>query len=330
MRGFVSLCSYYRAFCPGFSAIAEPLNECLRKGFTREWTERRQEAFDKLKSLLVSPPVLATPIDDGLYVLDVDSSMLGAGAVLQQYQNGALRVIEYASRTFNSAERRYCATRLEMAGLVFGLRHFRQYLLGRKFVVRCDHMALVYDSKTKEPVGQQARFLDFIAEFDFDLQYREGNRHVNADSLSRRRPCELDDGQPCKQCNRRVTGRHVKDTAQVRRVQTRASNNARPESCATGKPTNVRARPDSQVTGGLQGHNARPESHATGQPTNERARPESQGTGMLLKSRTRPEAEPHDSADGPCSRVQTRARSQVRPDNVLTGKPKGRSKGATG
>ena len=105
-----------------------------------------------MKAFLASPPVLAGPIDDGLYVLDVDSSMLGA--VLQQYQNGVLKVIEYASRTFNSAERRYCATRLEMAGLVFGLRHFGQYLLGRHFTVRCDHMALVYFSKTKEPIGQ--------------------------------------------------------------------------------------------------------------------------------------------------------------------------------
>jgi hypothetical protein len=58
LRGFVGLCSYYRAFCPDFSAVAEPLTECLLKGVTLEYTERRLHAFNELKRLLtcVSSP----------------------------------------------------------------------------------------------------------------------------------------------------------------------------------------------------------------------------------------------------------------------------------
>jgi len=100
----------------------------LRKGVSIQRTERRQEAFNKLKQFLTTAPVLAMPNDDDEYVLDVDGSMTGAGAVLQQYQNGHLRVIEYASRTFNKHERRYCVTRLELAALIFGLRQFKTYL----------------------------------------------------------------------------------------------------------------------------------------------------------------------------------------------------------
>ena len=113
-----------------------------------------------------------------------------------------------------------------MAALVFGLRHFRQYLLGRHFVVRVDHMALTYYRKCREPTGQHARYLDFIAEFDFDCQYREGRRHGNCDGLSRLSPCEIDSGEPCNQCNRRVNGRHVPadENADVCRVTTRASS----------------------------------------------------------------------------------------------------------
>ena len=83
-----------------------------------------------------------------------------------------------------------------------------------------DHIALTYYQKTPDPVGQQARYLDRVAEFDFDLQYRPGSRHANCDALSRRRPCEIDNGEPCKQCNRRVTAQHV------RAVQIRAQQRA--------------------------------------------------------------------------------------------------------
>ena len=106
----------------------------LRKGVPLRWSEHRQHAFDELKGFLTRAPVLSLPQDKGDYVLDVDASLVGAGAVLQQFQDGQLRVIEYASRTFNRAERNYCVTRREMAALVFGRHHFRQYLLGRRFV----------------------------------------------------------------------------------------------------------------------------------------------------------------------------------------------------
>ena len=243
LRAFCGLCSYYRAFCPGFATVAAPLTEMLRKGVAVEPNESRLKAFDELKQFLSSAPVLAMPTDEGEYYLDVDASLVGCGAILQQVQGGVMRVIEYASRTFNRAERAYCVTRREMAALIFGLRHFRSYLLGRKFVCRVDHMALTYFQKTVEPVGQQARYLDFVAEFDFDLQYRSGSRHTNCDALSRRRPCEVDGGEPCKQCNRRVTGQHVRavQTRSKRRAENLAAPNLnmqigedRPEGAASG------------------------------------------------------------------------------------------------
>jgi len=121
------------------------------------------------------------PNDEGEYVLDVDSSQTAAGAVLQQYEDGKLHVIEYASRTYNKHERKYCVTRLEMSALIFGLKLFKTYLLGTHVLVRVDHMAITYYRATKEPIGQQARHLDFLALFDFDVRYREGSRHTNAD-----------------------------------------------------------------------------------------------------------------------------------------------------
>ena len=120
--------------------------------------------------------------DEGTYVLDVDAS---DRAVLQQEQEGMLRVIGYASRIFNNCEIKYCIPRKELAAIIFGLKQYRQYLLGRKFIVRSNHADLTYLHSAKELIGQQARWLDFIEEFTFDLQHRAGLSHGNADALSR-------------------------------------------------------------------------------------------------------------------------------------------------
>ena len=96
-----------------------------------------------------------------------------------------------------------------MAGLVFGLRHFKTYLLGRPFIARVDHMAITYYNKTPDPIGQQARHLDFISQFQVTVQYREGNKNQNVDTLSRLPPCEVENGEPCKQCRHRINGKHT-------------------------------------------------------------------------------------------------------------------------
>jgi len=77
-------------------------------------------------------------------VLDTDASDTALGAVLQQEQNGKLHVVGYASRTLNPTESRHCITRRELLGVVFGLKKYRQHLLGRPIIVRTDHAALKY------------------------------------------------------------------------------------------------------------------------------------------------------------------------------------------
>jgi len=65
------------------------------------------------------------------------------------------------------------------------VKKFRQYLLGRSFVIRTDHAALQWLRRTPEPIGQQARWLEILEEFDFQIQHRPGMQHCYADSLSR-------------------------------------------------------------------------------------------------------------------------------------------------
>ena len=92
-----------------------------------------------------------------------------------------------------------------MLGVVFGLKKYRQHLLGRKILVRTDHAALTYLKRTPEPIGQQGRWLDLIAEFDIErIEHRPGRVYSNSNALSRR-PCEREEEEPCQQCLRGTT-----------------------------------------------------------------------------------------------------------------------------
>ena len=204
VKSFVGLASYYRSFIRGFADLARPLNDLSRKGAKFIWGDRQMQAFEALKSCLISAPVLAPPRDEGTYVLDTDASDVAVGYVLQQEQDGQLRVIAYASKALSDAERRYCTTRKELLAVVYGLKRFRQHLLGRDFIIRTDHAALAYLLKTPEPLGQQGRWLDLISEYSFTLRHRPGLSGRNADSMSRRPPCLRDNQDTCKQCKLQV------------------------------------------------------------------------------------------------------------------------------
>lgn len=200
VRSFCGLASYYRSFVSHFSEIARPLHALTRKGQRFNWGWEQEQAFNELKQRLSSAPVLAAPIDEGKFVLDTDASDKAIGAVLQQYQGQDLKVIAYASRCLSQAERAYCVTRRELLACIYGLKRWRQYLLGRPMIIRTDHSALTHLLRAAEPVGQSARYLDLLSEYNFVIQHRSGSAHRNADLLSRR-PCERETDVPCKQCS---------------------------------------------------------------------------------------------------------------------------------
>jgi len=111
--------------------------------------------------------------------------------------DGEERPVAFASRLCSAAERNYNVTRRELLAVMFALKTFRQYLLGVKFTIRTDHAALQWLKKTPTPIGQQARWVEQLEEFDYVIQHRPGHQHGNADALSRRPMSgELDSDEP--------------------------------------------------------------------------------------------------------------------------------------
>ena len=100
LQQFLGLASYYRHYIPLFSKIAAPLHALTRNTAAYVWTPLCQQAFDKLKELLTTSPVLAFPNLSQPFLLETDASGKGVGAVLSQRQEDcSIRPIAYASRT---------------------------------------------------------------------------------------------------------------------------------------------------------------------------------------------------------------------------------------
>ena len=191
VKGFLGICSYYRRFIKNFSAMAKPLVKLTEKDVPFVWSEDQNRSFEELKDELTSAPILSYPQRDGYFILDTDACDTGIGAVLSQVQDGVERVISYASKTLNKAERRYCVTRKELLAVVHFVQYFKHFLLGRKFTVRTDHSSLRWIRNFKNPEGQTARWIEILETYHFEIIHRPGKRHGNADAMSR---------IPCRQC----------------------------------------------------------------------------------------------------------------------------------
>jgi hypothetical protein len=144
-------------------------------------------------------PILAYPDISKKFILDCDASNEGLGAVLsQEDENGIEHPVAYHARAFSKPEKRYCVTRRELLACVGAIHHFHHYLLGARFTVRTDHNSLVWLCHFRELDGQLARWLETLAQYDFEIIHRKGRQHGNADGLSRRPCLEMS----CKHCEK--------------------------------------------------------------------------------------------------------------------------------
>ena len=125
------------------------------------------------------------------YVLHTDASTTGLGAALYQEQEGAMRVIAYASRGLSKSESRYPAHKLEFLALKWAVTEkFADYLYGIPFTVLTDSNPLTYLLTTAKLDATSYRWLSALSTFSFQLQYRAGKRNIDADGLSRRPQAE--------------------------------------------------------------------------------------------------------------------------------------------
>lgn len=185
IKSFLGLVGYYRKFIKDFAKITQPLTSCLKKRNKIEVTQEYIDAFERCKELLTNAPLLQFPDFEKPFVLTTDASNYALGAVLSQGPIGSDRPIAFASRTLNDTETRYSTIEKEMLAIVWAVKHFRPYLYGKKFKIYTDHRPLAWLKNINEPNSKITRWKLRLAEFDFDVVYKNGKQNSNADALSR-------------------------------------------------------------------------------------------------------------------------------------------------
>jgi hypothetical protein len=126
VRSFMGLAGYYRRFVKGFSKIAGPITELQKKNKKFVWTEKCVEAFQRLKELLTTTPILNVLDMDVDFLVCTDASKEGLSGVLMQDR----RVIAYISRKLRRHEENYVTHDLELLAIVYALKVWRHYLVG--------------------------------------------------------------------------------------------------------------------------------------------------------------------------------------------------------
>ena len=92
----------------------------------------------------------------------------------------------YASRQLKPHEVNYLTHDLELAAVVFALKIWRHYLYGVRFEVFSDHKSLKYLFDQKKLNMKQRRWMEFLKDYEFELNYHLGKANVVADALSRK------------------------------------------------------------------------------------------------------------------------------------------------
>ena len=135
MKSFLGLCGYYARFIQNYAAITKPLRDATMVDGQVKWSGTMRNAFDHLKSILASPPVLALPTCEGTFVMYTDACNSAVGIVLAERTEKGERVIAYESKALTKQQVKWPTYDKELWAVVHGIRHFRQYTVGARFEV---------------------------------------------------------------------------------------------------------------------------------------------------------------------------------------------------
>jgi hypothetical protein len=180
-------CNFYCQYIKGYSSIAKPLTRLL--GNTPfEWGPVKQKAFEDMKELVVSEPVIAQPLPTGVFHIEVDASGFTLGGVLSQHHpDGKWHPVTFISRVMSPAELNYNIYDKELLAIMYVLDEWRPYLLhaSEPFEIWTDHKNLAYFRQPQKLNGRQACWYSRLQEYNYTLRHIPGATNSKADILSR-------------------------------------------------------------------------------------------------------------------------------------------------
>ena len=176
---------FYRRFIKYFSVIARSLCNFLAKDVLFACSQACEAAFDKLKTMLVSPSIMRSPNWSLPFEIMCDASDYAIGVVLGQREDKKDFVNYYASKTLDSAQENYTTIEKEFLVVVFAIEKFRSYIVGSPVTIFTDHAVLKYLLSKQDTKPRLTRWILLCQEFNLTIKDKKGVANVVADHLSR-------------------------------------------------------------------------------------------------------------------------------------------------
>lgn len=187
LRTILGMASFYKKFCLGFSKITACLFSLTSPKMKWTWENDHEYAFENLKKIICSAPVLAQPDIENArngtrpFVIFTDTSTEGLGAVLsQEGSDKLLHPLFFASHRLSKAEKRYSITDLEARAVVFAARKFHMFIYGLPSVIRTDRQPLTALFKRSNVSVRILRGPLELRRYKLEIQYVRGKANAVA------------------------------------------------------------------------------------------------------------------------------------------------------
>jgi hypothetical protein len=177
IQSFLGFANFYCRFIYNFSDITVPLMRLTRKHSPFLFRDKECSSFNFLKQSFSSDPILTHWVPDRPIIVKTDASDYALVAILSvQLENGEIHLVAFHSRSFNSTELNYDVHDKELFAIFEAFRIWRHYLDGSAapIDVVMDHKNLEYFSTTKVLNHRQARWLEFLCQFNLIIRFRPG------------------------------------------------------------------------------------------------------------------------------------------------------------
>lgn len=196
VQSFLGFANFYRRFIPFYSDITVPLTRLTRKNVDWAWTTDCQKAFDTLKKAFTTAPILSQWRPDAPLIVETDASDYALAAILSIVVDDEIHPVAFHSRTFTETELNYDVHDKELLAIFEAFKSWRHFLEGSAspIDVVTDHKNLTYFSTTKLLTRRQARWSEYLSQFNLVIRFRPGKLGAKPDSLTRRWDVYLKEG----------------------------------------------------------------------------------------------------------------------------------------
>src|ERR1700726_4351209 len=189
IQSFLGFTNFYHCFVHGYSDIITPMTHLTRKNIPWLWSDDCQSVFDSLKSAFSSALILSHFTPGAPLIVETDASDYTVAAILSTVTpDGEVHPIAFHSHTLGISELNYDTHDKELLTIFEVFSAWRHYLEGSETQVDIvtDHKNLEYFSTVHLLTWRQARWSEFLSQFNFVIRFRPGQLGMKPDALTRR------------------------------------------------------------------------------------------------------------------------------------------------